>query len=323
MPNARHHEDWTADAICDDGTDVHRALESLSSGMAGRVHSLLAGGHRLQYLERTISGPWDVDRADYLLRDSYMTGVRYGVYDLDWLLRAFTFAQTDSGDWVLAIEGRKGLPPIEGFFLARHYMYQQVYHHKATRAAEALIRGILARLAELIRDGSPPAATPEALRLAACGETVQLGAYLDLDDAVLLSAIAGWTKCGDAILAGLCADLLARRLPKTLPLPEDDEDAWRRAVECAVDITNRAGLRADLLVRLDVASDVPYADSHDATDGLFVQIRHRSLQRLGDASFLLQHLRDKEVRRPRLIFPSELRHEIRAAVRAELGAGVG
>ena len=126
-------------------------------------------GDRLGYLSRAISGTIDVDRADYLLRDSYMTGVRYGLYDLDWVLRALAFGQV-GGEWVLAVEGRKGLPPIEGFFLARQHMYAQVYHHKATRAAEGLIRGVFVRLGELVREGRPPEGTPRALLDAAKGQ---------------------------------------------------------------------------------------------------------------------------------------------------------
>jgi uncharacterized protein len=148
LPNARHHEAWTLDLLRDPATEVHGALEKLSRGMAERVVALLEGHHPLGYLARAVSGTLDVDRCDYLLRDSHMTGVGYGLYDLDWLLRALVFAQVEAaGDptWVLAIEGRKGLPPIEGFFLARQFMYQQVYHHKATRAAESLIRGVVSR----------------------------------------------------------------------------------------------------------------------------------------------------------------------------------
>src|SRR5262249_43282599 len=153
-------------------TEVHGALERLSRGMSKRVASLLTGRHRLKYLAGTISGTLDVDRCDYLLRDSHMTGVRYGLYDLDWLLRVLRFGRISHDgkrDWVLGIDGRKGLPPIEEFFLGRHFMYQQVYHHKATRAADALIRSILTRATELLRDGSA-LPVPLALQAEARGD---------------------------------------------------------------------------------------------------------------------------------------------------------
>lgn len=321
MPGARHHEEWSRDAISDSSTEVYRALESLDPGMAERVAGLLRGEYRIGYLARAVSGTLDVDRADYLLRDSHMTGVRYGLYDLDWLLRALSFAEVE-GEWVLAIEGRKGLPPIEGFFLGRHYMYQQVYHHKATRAAESSIRGILGRVAELVRDDSSPEGTPAALVSAARGEPVSLGDYLDLDDAQLLGCIANWERGRDPLLASLCGDLQRRRLPKTLPLPKD-EAIWPVALERAKAVAEGAGVRSDLVVHLDVPSDVPFpepvsSDEH-ASKSMYVRIRHRPIQRLGDVSFLLHELRGKRIQRPRLIFPARLREPIAAAVNDLLG----
>ena len=85
--------------------------------------------------------------------------------------------------WVLAVQGRKGLPPVESFFLGRHFMHKQVYNHKATSAAEALVRAIFMRVSELIADGSPPAPLLPAFRAAALGESLSLGDYLRMDDA--------------------------------------------------------------------------------------------------------------------------------------------
>ncbi len=318
QPSGRRHEAWTVDAIRDDATEVHRALEGLSRGMALRVADMLEGRHRLPYLARTVSGMLDVDRADYLLRDSHMTGVRYGLYDLEWLLRAFTFgwvATDDGGEHVLAVEGRKGLPPFESFFLARHFMYQQVYHHKATRAAEALIRGVFARVGELVREGRAPEPLPEALRQAGLGERVHLEDYLRLDDPTLMSCFAAWACADDAVLAGLAAQLQDRRLPKTVPLGVECEERWPEVHARACAIVAAAGLRADLTVFLDEASDVPYAEPTGATpEGLWVVISHRPIQRLGDASFLLRELRGKRIRRPRLIFPADCRAEVLAGI---------
>ncbi len=314
LPHARHHEAWTADAVRDPGTEVHRALVRFSRGMPERVAGLLTGQYRLSYMARAVSGPLDVDRADYLLRDSHMTGVRYGLYDLDWLLRAFAFGRVGD-EWVLAIEGRKGLPPIENFFLARHFMYQQVYHHKATRAAEALIRAIFVRLTERIREGRPPGPVPRALEAAALGQPLTLGEYLDLDDARLVSAMAEWEAGPDAELGRLCRALRDRRLPKTIPLPEDHEPAWAEAERRAREVVARGGGRADLSVWLDVPSDVPYAEPEgDAPEGLWLLLRHRPIQRLGAASFLLRELRNKRIVRPRLIIPGEAREAVLTAI---------
>jgi uncharacterized protein len=272
-----------------------------------------------------VSGTLDVDRADYLLRDSHMTGVRYGIYDLDWLLRALTLAELPhgpaQGSYVLAIEGRKGLPPIEGFFLARNFMYQQVYHHKAVRAAEVLLRAVFVRVAELLRDGVELPALPRGLADSARGKGPCLSDYVALDDAGVSHAIACLADGPDPQLADLSRRFLARVLPKTLPLPDGDDDAgrWQRAHEAAREVAQKHGLRPDLYVWLDVPSDVPYGEPPPGDDsGLWVALRHRPLSRLGDVSFLLRQLRNKRTVRPRLVFPAELRAEIGAAVDAIL-----
>jgi HD superfamily phosphohydrolase len=317
MPHARAHEDWTVDIVRDPSTDVHRVLSGLAHGMPERVASLIEGKHRLGYLARCVSSTLDADRCDYLLRDSHMTGVRYGIYDLDWLLQALAFGELPgSGEWVLAIEGRKGLPPIEGFFLARQYMYQQVYHHKATRSAEALIRAIFIRAAELTREGSMPSPMPTALANAVLGKPVTLGEYLALDDITLLSAFRAWEAGSDALLSTFAKQLAVRDLPKTIPLDErGSEPAWQRALDTAREIASARGLRADLAVQLDVATDVPYGeDDVESPEGLWVVIRHRPIERLGRSSFLLSQLRNQRIVRPRLVLPEALRDPVRDAI---------
>lgn len=311
LSESKHHEAWTRDILLDPGTQVHQSLEGLSAGMAERVAALLQGRHRLPYLAHAVSGTLDVDRCDYLLRDSHMTGVSYGVYDLDWMLRALSLEQDPSGAWALAVEGRKGLPPIEGFFLARQFMYQQVYHHKATRAAEALIRAILVRLTELVRDGAPPPGTPPVVVSAVRGGPASVGEYLELDDVSLLASFRAWESCGDRPLSTLTSQLAARVLPKTLPLPEMITVAGRdEALARVRAIVGRQPSRPDLLTLLDVPSDVPYPEPTDSTGGLWVSIRHQPLRRLGDSSFLLGELRNKHIERPRLIFPGAWRAEV-------------
>ncbi|HKU42319.1 MAG TPA: HD domain-containing protein [Polyangiales bacterium] len=316
LPDARHHEHWTADMLLDSSTDVHRALRGLARGMPERVVALLSGTHPLGYLSRSVSGMLDVDRCDYLLRDSHMTGVRYGIYDLDWLLRALTFGCVGD-EWVLAIEGRKGLPPIEGFFLARSFMYQQVYHHKATRAAEALIRGIFLRVASLIRAGRAPQQTPPPILAAVSGEPVRLGEYLALDDVRLLHAFRVWEDDADPALADLTRRLALRQLPKTVPLPTEGREAgsWDRAHERVREIAVQHGYQPELVVWLDVAHEAPYTEPDgESAEGLWVSLRHRPMTRLGRISFVLGELRNKRVERPRLIFPAEIREKVLSAL---------
>ncbi len=322
LPGALAHEQWTQRILLDPDTDVHRVLESFATGTAGRVAAMLRGVHRIPFLARAVSGSFDVDRLDYLLRDSQATGVRYGLFDLDWLLRAVTVAELPSGQWVLAVEGRKGLPPFEEFFLGRYFMFQQVYHHKATRAAECLLRAVVGRVVERVRDGRPPPGVPRALERAARGEAIPLGEYLALDDGELLSAIHRWAGVrDDAFLASAAEGLLHRRLPKTVPLPERGPDElWEVACAAVREVVDCSGGRSDLEVWLDVPEVVAYEEPEgDVAEGLWVRIRRRPLQRLGEVSFLLRQLRNARARRPRIVFPHRVRDRAESALEALLG----
>jgi hypothetical protein len=163
---------------------------------------------------------------------------------------------------------------------------------------------------------------PRGLAQAARGEHPQLSDYVAMDDGGVSHAIACLADGPDPQLADLSRRFLARALPKTLPLPDGDDDAprWDRAYEAARQVAERHGLRPDLYVWLDVPSDVPYAEPDDDEAGLWVVLRHRPLSRLGDVSFLLRQLRNKRTVRPRLVFPAELRSEIGLAVDAVLGS---
>src|SRR5262249_7444823 len=92
IPGVPMHEEWTRRIVLDERTGVNRVLSSIDAAMPHRVAALVSGEHPLPYLARSVSGTFDVDRCDYLLRDAHATGVRYGVFDLDWLLRSLCFA---------------------------------------------------------------------------------------------------------------------------------------------------------------------------------------------------------------------------------------
>src|SRR5262245_22342702 len=162
LPRGKRHEEWTTRIVLDPECEVNRILSRHDSGLPARVADLVHGKHELTFLARAVSGTFDVDRCDYLLRDAHFTGVGYGKFDLDWLLRSLCFGvprhKDDSPP--LAIDGAKGIPAIESFLLARLFMFTQVYFHKTERASEWMISRILQRVAELILDGARVAGVP-------------------------------------------------------------------------------------------------------------------------------------------------------------------
>ncbi len=310
----RLHEEWTEQILLDEGTEVHRILASEDPELPRRVAGLVRGEHQLPYLAKAVSGTFDVDRCDYLLRDAHATGVGYGDYDLPWLLRSLRFGESKSGAPPgLAIDGPKGMNAIESFILARLFMFQQVYFHKATRAAEWMIRAILRRAMHLIQDGTRLPVVPRAMVAFAAGDTPSLGDYLALDDQLLLETINAWRDASDPVLADLCNRLRARVLFKTEELYGAAQSPEKRtlAYETVRRISEQAGLMPDYYTGLDVATDTPYEEDRSLT----VIFGSGQPRRPTEVSFVLDRLRDETLSRVRVVFPGELRDRVREALR--------
>jgi len=314
IPGTAHHEEWTEKIVLDPSTGVNKVLVSIDPHMPERVAALVRGEHPLPYLARAVSGTLDVDRCDYLLRDAHSTGVRYGVFDLDWLFRSLRFAPSEPGKAPgLAIDGAKGLPAIEAFILARLFMFQQVYLHKATRSAEWMIRAVLSRASQLIADGERLPGTPRAIELSAHGEPPSLGDYLELDDAVLAVAMHAWESARDPGLADLAKRVRERHLFKTFELFGEQAlpDGRQIALETARGIARERGFDPDIYVGLDVASDTPFGAE---SEPLMVVFQKGPARPLADVSFLLARLAGQELSRVRLILPGELRDDVTRAL---------
>jgi HD superfamily phosphohydrolase len=315
IPGTPHHEVWTERIVLDPGTGVNQALVKLDPLMPERVAALVRGEHPLAYLAKAVSGTLDVDRCDYLLRDAHATGVRYGLFDLDWLLRSLRFTpnKSESDAPSLAIDGAKGLPAIEAFILARLFMFQQVYLHKATRAAEWMIKTALARAALRIAEGERLPSVPRAIELGAHGQPFPISDYLELDDAVLMSAMHAWEGAKDPALADITRRVRARALFKTFELfGEQAVGAGRdEALAIAREIAIGRGMDPDIYVGLDVASDTPFGAE---ADPLMVVFAKGPARPLSDVSFLLTRLAGQVLSRTRLIIAPELRDDVTRAL---------
>src|SRR5688572_13532313 len=196
LPAGPKHEAWTVRLILDPSSSVHRILTEHDARLPEHVAEMIGGRHALAFLSNTVSGTFDVDRCDYLLRDAHFTGVSYGSFDLDWLVRSLRLGlPPKSGDAPrLAVDGVKGLPAIESFVLARLFMFQQVYFHKASRASEWHFSRILSRIQRLLLDGTQVEHVPHGIRSLLRSGQASLGEYLALDDSILWSSLAEWRR---------------------------------------------------------------------------------------------------------------------------------
>ncbi len=306
------------------GEDHERRSVQLLRWPQGEAHQILKAHHPdypervAQVLERTfkpsfavklISSQLDVDRMDYLLRDSYHTGVGYGRFDLEWLLHSLRIVERD-GDWEVAVDLDKGLRAVESYVLARYYMYQQVYHHKTGRAAGVLVLSILRRAAELLREGRAIFA-PDPLRKLLVGpRSLTPEEFLELDDVVLGYALRIWSRSDDPVLSDLCRRFRQRRIFKTVPIEAERYEALKPELE---ELARGRGLEPDYYVVLDRAVSDPYIDGlfrrdpREVGESIFLVDRELNLRELSEHSELIRAVTNRLVVRDRLCFPEELR----------------
>ena len=307
LPSGPKHEEWSERIVTSEESNVYRVLVEADPGLPARVAQLIRGQHPLTYLAHTVSGMFDVDRCDYLLRDAHFTGVTYGRFDLDWLLRSLRLGQSVDGEAPpLAVDGAKGLPAIESFILARLFMFQQVYFHKASRTSEWMLARILQRVRTLLLDGARLEGVPQGVNdLVLHGETT-LNAYVELDDSRLWQSIYTWRSATDSILADLCERITKRRLFKTYePYGENrGEEALTRLHDIARQLSEERGLNSDVYVGVDESRLIPYEESKGI---LRVMFPDGSSCLPSEVSFLLRRLNGERLHKRRLILPEEIR----------------
>ena len=193
-----------------------RIMESLNRAYGGSLDTALdifRGSHPRKFLNQLVSSQLDMDRLDYLKRDSFYTGVAEGNINSE---RLITMLSVHEGN--LAIE-EKGLYSVEKFLMARRFMYWQVYLHKTSLAAEALLVRIIRRARQIRALGEWQTYSP-SLRYflferdqAAPFDQRDLEAFVRLDDVDILAALKQWMGSEDAVLARMCQMILDRRLP--------------------------------------------------------------------------------------------------------------
>lgn len=192
-------------------------MNKLNRQFNGRLTMAIAifnGNYHKQFLHELVSGQLDMDRMDYLNRDSFFTGVSEGVISSDRIIKMLN-VQDDH----IVIE-EKGIYSIEKFLVARRLMYWQVYLHKTVIAAEQLLARILERGRELFFNGHLLFATPALYHFLVnnisredfMDQDEHIETFARLDDTDIISAVKVWAGDSDPVLSRLCGNLIGRSL---------------------------------------------------------------------------------------------------------------
>ena len=194
-------------------------MEQINRDLGGQLNlaiSIFKGEYPKNFLHQLISSQLDMDRLDYLRRDSFYTGVTEGNIGSARIIKMLNVV-----DDALVVES-KGIYSLENYLTTRRLMYWQVYLHKTAVACEKVLVNTLLRAKDLTRQGVDVFASPalkyflendvDADWFATHDEALSM--YEDLDDSDIWSALKAWKYSDDIILSTLAADMLNRRIFK-------------------------------------------------------------------------------------------------------------
>jgi len=223
----------------DISTMLMSRLNTQFNGRLTMAIDIFNGSYPHAFLHQLVSGQLDMDRLDYLNRDSFFTGVVEGVISSDRIIKMLNVRN----DQIVVEE--KGIYSVEKFLIARRLMYWQVYLHKTVIAAEQLLARILKRSRELALAGTEVFTTPALSHFlkkpitkdAFMHEDHHLAAFATLDDTDIMAAIKVWATHPDKVLSKLCRDMVHRDLYKVdITNERPDQEFINRLTKKAMEV---------------------------------------------------------------------------------------
>jgi len=309
-----HHESWTIQVVLSRDTEVGRVLNSYSAELPSRLASVIEGKFKPSALAHLVSSQLDVDRMDYLLRDSLMTGAKYGIYDLEWIINALAIDEEADRIYVAA----RGLYAVEEYLQARYYMFRQVYFHRTLRSAEAVLRAVLRRALQLLEAGKEVwYAAGTAFEKVLRRQALSVTEHLEVDDSDVLFHIKQWQKSSDEILSDLSRRFIDRRLFKALDLdlPEDERSEFLDRARARV---AGCGFDPEFYFVEDRASDVPYYNYYtghgaEPKTRIYVECGYAkpAIREISEVSGVVRGLQ-RGYELYRVCFPAEVKSEVYA-----------
>jgi HD superfamily phosphohydrolases len=309
------HEEWTCRILLDD-TEIHRVLSEVSADFPERVASVIRKTYHHPIVVSLVSSQMDADRMDYLLRDAYYTGVNYGTFDLDRILRVLRPYR----DRIVVKDS--GMHAVEDYLMSRYQMYWQVYFHPVTRSSEIILRQIFRRAKELYGGGYRFGWMNRSL-LKLINGTLTVEDYLRLDEALVQTAFSEWTAERDWLLSDLCRRFLNRRLYKYITVDEANETMLAEMKRQFA----AAGLEPEYHLEVDYPSDLPYdvyrpgpGDTGGKGDKppILLVDKHGKLSEISSQSDIIHSITGIQRGRYHLYYPEDLLREAAGRLSPEI-----
>jgi len=250
-----------------------KMMERMNSEFKGKLDtaiSIFKDEYHKKFLHQLVSGNLDMDRLDYLRRDSFFSGVSEGNIGSARIIKMLNVR-----DDKLVVEA-KGIYSVENFLMSRRLMYWQVYLHKTSLAAEKMMQNILKRSKELISGGVMLNCT-KPLKYFLTGEQqttiiddITLDFFEKLDDTDIWSAVKEWQYHEDFVLSTLCKGLIERKIFK-VEMSTEEPDSERKNSDLKK-ISDKFGISkhdAEYFISLSSVSTNMYSQADDSIDILY------------------------------------------------------
>ncbi|WNQ11658.1 HD domain-containing protein [Paenibacillus aurantius] len=242
-----HHEEWSCRIILGD-TEVNAILREVEEDFPRKVANVICKTYGEPIVVSLISSQLDADRMDYLLRDAYFTGVNYGTFDLDRILRVLRPYKRG------IVVKDSGMHAVEDYLMSRYQMYWQIYFHPVTRSAEILLSKIFGRAKQLHEEAYSFGFLLPPIR-ALLEQRLTVEDYHGLDESVMQTMFTLWQEEDDPVLADLCRRFLNRKLFRYIELDHRENSSVLESIRQAM---IKAGWDPLYYLEIDFATDLPY-----------------------------------------------------------------
>ena len=294
------HEEITRQIITSPETEINRVLTQVSPDFPEKVASVINHTYPNKQVVQLISSQIDVDRMDYLLRDSFYTGASYGQFDLTRILRVIR--PVENG---IAFQ-RNGMHAVEDYVVSRYQMYMQVYFHPASRAMEVLLQNLLKRAKSLYEDQKDFFKLTSPNLLPFFEKRFSLQDYLALDDGVMNTYFQSWMTSPDTILSDLAQRYVNRKVFKSMIFSEENE----KHLDVLRQLVKQVGFEPDYYTAIHRNFDLPYDFYRPDVEKPRTQIeiiqKDGSLAELSSLSPIVQSLTGTRQGDNRFYFPKEM-----------------
>lgn len=307
------HEYFTRRILLGD-TEVNNVLRQVGEDFPEKVAQVIEKTYPNELVVSLISSQIDADRMDYLQRDAYYTGVSYGHFDMERIMRVMR--PRENG----VVIKESGMHAVEHYIMSRYQMYLQIYFHPVSRSAEVVLNHILKRVKVLCTNNYPFKYEPTPFVSFFRGN-VTLEDYIALDESIMLAYFQFWMEEEDEILRDLCRRFVNRKLFQYTNLnpykhPEVYEQLKRLFIQ--------AGIDPEYYLVHDSTSDLPYDFYRPGIEGtkkpIYLLMQDGKQRELSEESQIVEAIAGRIKVDHKVYYPEELftDEQIPFALRGEI-----